>query len=153
MEDHSTGPHQNSSRSRQATRILRLIFLTLVIINLAVVFYKFISADKADGLTVAEMEALDPKHYLITAGTYTGPFDIDSITIKGSIQNNATAATYKDPVVRITYYNKRTGPVLTRIFTASDIFPPRSKKPFSVTVASYDNIALIDWEIMNASVK
>jgi hypothetical protein len=104
-------------------------------------------------MTVEEIEKADPTKFLNADGTYGENFWGTKLKVHGIIKNTATVATYKDAVVRITYYSKTKTDLGNKEYTIYDFFPPSSEKKFELKIENYKDVNSIGWDVVSASVK
>lgn len=104
-------------------------------------------------MTVEEIEKADPTKFLNADGTYGENFWGTKLKVHGIIKNTATVATYKDAVVRITYYSKTKTNLGNKEYTIYDFFPPTSEKNFELKIENYKDVNSIGWDVVSASVK
>ena len=83
-------------------------------------------------MTIAEIEESQPTKFLDASGTYRENFLGDKLKVNGTITNSATVATYKDAIVRVTYYSKTKTNLGTEDYTIWDYFPSKSYKTISI---------------------
>jgi hypothetical protein len=57
-------------------------------------------------MSVEELEKSEPQNFLAASGNYNENFLGNEVKVHGLIKNNATVASYKDAVVKVTYYSK-----------------------------------------------
>lgn len=101
-------------------------------------------------MTVEEMEKATPVNFLNASGNYNENFWGNKIKVHGVINNTATVATYKDAVVRVTYYTKTNTEIATADYTIYDIFPPHSEVKFELKIDNYENVSTIGWDVIEA---
>jgi hypothetical protein len=100
--------------------------------------------------TVEQTEKLNPVRFLEADGTYRENFLGDKLKVKGTIKNSATVATYKDAVVRVTYYSKSKTNLGSEDYTIWDVFPPQKTKGFELKIKNYNNVKAIGWDVVSA---
>ena len=100
--------------------------------------------------TVGEIEQSQPTKFLSSTGTYRVAM-FKKIKILGSITNSATVATYKDLVIKVTYYSKSNTVLHEKEFTVYDLFPPNSTKNFEWRVNNYVDVNTIGWNVISAT--
>jgi hypothetical protein len=101
-------------------------------------------------MTVEEMEKATPVNFLNASGNYNENFWGNKIKVHGVINNTATVATYKDAVVRVTYYTKTNTEIATADYTIYDVFPPHSEVNFELKIDNYENVSTIGWDVISA---
>jgi hypothetical protein len=102
-------------------------------------------------MSLEDKELANPTDFLDATGTYRENLLGDKLKINGTITNSATVATYKDAVVRVTYYSKSKTNLGSEDYTIWDIFPPHSTKKFNLKTKNYSNISSIGWDVVKAS--
>ncbi len=146
---------------KKKSNILKFVgIIILVIVGLSI--YASINESSSDYgrgqdsyeekvMTVEEIENSQPESFLIASGNYNENFWGNKIKVHGLIKNNATVATYKDAVVRITYYSKTKTELGNKEYTIYDVFPPHSEKQFELKIETYENVNSVGWEVITAS--
>ena len=102
-------------------------------------------------MTVEEIERSQPTNFLTADGNYNTNFWGDKIKVHGVIKSTATAASYKDAVVRVTYYSKTKTELGTKEYTIYDNFPPHSEVKFELKIDNYKDVNTIGWEVIQAT--
>jgi len=102
-------------------------------------------------MTIEEIEYSQPTNFLSADATYRENFWGDKIKVKCSITNNATVATYKDVVIRITYYTKTGTEITSEEHVIYEVFPPNSTKTVELKIDNYAHVNSIDCEVIGAS--
>lgn len=138
------------------------IYITLGVIVIIVVALSVIDVDSVGGqassdktyeekvMSVEEIELSQPAKFLTADGEYNENFWGDKINVHGVITNKATAATYKDAVVRVTYYSKTKTELGSDEYTIYEIFAPNSTKKFELKISNYKDVNSIGWEVVSA---
>lgn len=101
-------------------------------------------------MTVEEMESAEPLKFLTADGEYNKNFWGNKFKIRGTIRNSATVATYKDAVVRITYYSKTKTEMGSKDFTIYETFAPNSVTKFELKVDNYQDVYGIGCNVVGA---
>lgn len=101
-------------------------------------------------MTVEEIELSQPTTFLMADGNYNENFWGDKIKVHGVIKNTATVASYKDAIVRITYYSKTKTELGSKEYTIYDIFPAHSEVKFELKIENYKDVNSIGWEVITA---
>lgn len=102
-------------------------------------------------MTVEEIEKSQPIKFLTADGNYNENFWGDKLKVHGTITNKATVATFKDAVVRVTYYSKTKTALGTNDYTIYETFPPTSSKRFELKIEKYKNVNSIGLEVIDAT--
>jgi len=102
-------------------------------------------------MTVEEIESSRPCDFLNASGNYNENFLGNKLKVHGIITNNATVATYKDAIVKVTYYSKTKTELGSKKYTIYEIFPPNSTKEFELKIENYRNVSSIGWDVIDAS--
>lgn len=103
-------------------------------------------------MTIAEIEQAQPTKFLSADGTYRENFLGDKLKVNGTISNSATSVTYKDAIVRVTYYSKTNTNLGSEDYTIWEAFPPNHTKKFQLKIKNYQNVNSIGWEVINAEI-
>ncbi len=104
-------------------------------------------------MSIEETEQSQPTVFLDADGNYNENFWGDKIKVHGKITNSATVATFKDVVVRVTYYSKTETVLGSNDYTIYEIFPPNSVKNFELKIENYKHVNSIGWDVIDAKVK
>lgn len=102
-------------------------------------------------MTIEEIERSQPTNFLSAEGTYKQNFWGDKIKVNCVITNRATVATYKDAVVRITYYTKTNTEIGSKDYSIYEVFPPNSTKTIELKIDNYKDVNSIGWAVIRAS--
>ncbi len=102
-------------------------------------------------MTVEEIERSQPTNFLTADGKYSENFWGTKIDVHGVITNAATVATYKDAVVRVTYYSKTKTELGSKDYTVYETFPPHSTTKFELKIEKYKDVNTIGWDVIQAT--
>lgn len=102
-------------------------------------------------MTIEEIERATPTDFLSASGTYKENFWGDKFKVNVVITNNATVASYKDAVVRITYYSKTETALVTKDYTIYETFPPTSTKTVELKIDNYKDVSSLGWDVIQAT--
>ena len=102
-------------------------------------------------MTIEEIERSQPTNFLFADGTYRETFLGNKIKVNCVITNRATVATYKDAVVRVTYYTKTQTVLGSNEYSVYEVFPPNSTKTIELKIDNYSNVNSIGWDVISAS--
>lgn len=102
-------------------------------------------------MTIEEIERSQPLNFLSTDGTYRKTLLGNKFKLKCKIINNATVASYKDAILRVTYYSKTKTVLTTNDYTIYEVFPPTSSVTVDLKIDNYKNVESIDWNIVRAA--
>ena len=91
-------------------------------------------------MTIEEIERSQPTTFLSADGAYRENFWGDKMKVKCVITNRATVASFKDAVVRITYYTKTKTELGSKDYTIYEVFPPNSTKTVDMKIDNYKNV-------------
>jgi hypothetical protein len=103
-------------------------------------------------MTVEEIERSKPTFFLKTDEICMGNFLDDTIKIHGVIKNKATVASYKDAVVKITYYSYGKTELGNKEYAIHEVFPPHSEIKVELKVEYYKDVNTIGWEVIQATI-
>jgi GYF domain 2 len=101
-------------------------------------------------MTIQEIEQAQPTNFLSVDARYNKNFWGTKIKIYGMIINKATVASYKDPVIKITYLSKTKTELGSKELTLYETLLPTSTKNFELKVDNYKDVNTINVEITNA---
>jgi hypothetical protein len=101
-------------------------------------------------ISVEEEELSQPTKFLNAGGTYNENLLGDKLKVHGEISNSATVASFKDAVVRITYFTKTKTVLEQKDFTIYEIFAPNSTINFELKIDNYRDVNSISWEVISA---
>lgn len=102
-------------------------------------------------MTIEEIERSQPTSFLSASGTYKDNFWGDKFKVNCVITNEATVATYKDVVIRITYYSKTETALGSRDHTIYETFPPTSTKTVELKIDNYKDVKSLGWDVISAT--
>lgn len=102
-------------------------------------------------MTVEEIERSQPTNFLTADGNYNENFWGDIIKVHGVIKNTATVASYKEAVVRVTYYSKTKTELGSNEYTIYENFPPHSEVKFELEIKNYKDVNSIGWDVIQAT--
>ena len=77
--------------------------------------------------------------------------DLNKLKVDCVIKNTATLATFKDAVLKISYYSKTKTEIANKEMTLYEMFPPNSSKTIELKIDNYDDVNSIGWKIINAT--
>lgn len=98
-----------------------------------------------------QQEQSAPSEYLTADGTYRENFFGDKLKIKCTIRNNATLASFKDIVVRVTFYTKTDTELGSKDYTLYEIVNSNSEKTIDMKIDTYKNVEKIGWRVISAT--
>jgi hypothetical protein len=102
-------------------------------------------------MTVEEIEKADPTRFLNANGTYNENFWGTKFKVHCTISNKATVASYKDAVVRITFFSKTNTVLGSEDVTLYEVFPPTSSKTMELKVTMYKDVRKLGWDVVRAT--
>jgi hypothetical protein len=102
-------------------------------------------------MTIEQTELSQPATFLTADGTYNQNFWGDKFKVHGTIKNTATVATFKDAVVRVTYYSKTKTVLASNKYTIYERFAPGSTSKFELKIDNYKDVDSIGWDVLSAS--
>lgn len=100
-------------------------------------------------LSLEETERQNPLNFLETSGTYRTNL-IGEFVINGTISSTATAATYKDISIQVSYYTKTKTLIANEIITIYDFVKPGRTIKFKKKLPSYSSTETLGWEVISA---
>ena len=100
--------------------------------------------------SVEEIERAQSTNFLHASGTFNSTLFGNNLKVHGVIKNRATVATYKDAVVKITYYSKTNTALGSKNYTIYDFFPPNTEKTFELKIDNYQNVSTIGLDVIKA---
>ncbi|WP_339611506.1 hypothetical protein [uncultured Planktosalinus sp.] len=138
--------------------LIRNIILTGFVIGVVFVISKTIEDDQVDDsktyqeqkMSIEEIESANPVQFLKADGEYNESFWGTELKINGKISNTAKVASYKDVVLKVTYYSKTNSVIGNKEYTVYEIFPPNSIVPFKLSIKNYKDVSSIGWEVVEA---
>ena len=102
-------------------------------------------------MVLEEQERISPTEYLSASGTYRENFWGDKIKVSCTITNTATVATYKDAVVRVTYFSKTNTNLGSNDYTIYETFSPNSSKTVELKIDNFQDVDSIGWSVISAT--
>jgi hypothetical protein len=102
-------------------------------------------------MTVEEIERANPRDFLDASGTWNENFWGNKLKVQGTVTSSATVATYKDVVIKVTYYSATRTVLGTQSYVLYKYVPPRSTIKFDWTLDRPKNCERLDWDVVSAS--
>jgi hypothetical protein len=102
-------------------------------------------------MTVEEQEKADPARFLNATGKYRKNFWGDKVNIDGIIVSTATAANFKDALIRVTFYNDGQSVVTEKDFVIYEYIPVRGSKEFKIKTDWPSGAKSCGWDVINAT--
>jgi uncharacterized protein YxeA len=100
--------------------------------------------------SVEEIEKKNPVKFLSADGSYRENFWGDKLKVSCAITNYATVASYKDVVVRVTYYTKTKTVLASEDHIIYEVIPPNKTKTVQLKIVNYKNTHTIGWDVVSA---
>ena len=149
---------ENKAPKRKGKTTLKLVgILALLVIVLIIIASASNNSDPVDEtyvekvMSIEEVEKSEAQNFLAASGNYNENFWGTKLNVHGLIKNNATVATYKDAVVKVTYYSKTKTVLGSKEYTIYEVFAPHSEKPFELKIENYKDVKSIGWEVITAT--
>jgi hypothetical protein len=95
-------------------------------------------------------EQAAPADYLVVEGTYRRNF-ISQLVLEGDIASGATLATYKDPVLTVTWYSKTQTEIGTQQYPVYELLRPHSTAHFKLKTSAPGEVASVAMGISSAT--
>jgi hypothetical protein len=95
-------------------------------------------------------EQSDPTTYLVVAGTHRRNF-IGQLVLEGYVGSAATLATFKDPVLSVTWYSKTGTEVGTKEYPIYEVVSAKGKAHFKLKTDAPDYVATVALGISGAT--
>lgn len=105
-----------------------------------------------NGLTVEKIQRRQSSTFLEVGEICMSGFVGDTINVHGVIKNTAPEVTYKDAVVKVTYYSDTKIELGSKQYTIHEVFPPHSDTSVELKVENHKDVNTIGWEVIQASV-
>lgn len=99
-------------------------------------------------LLVQEQRA--PEEYLGVDGTYRRNF-ISQLVLEGDIVSKASLATYKDPVLSVTWYSKTQTEIGTQQYPVYEVLSPHGTTHFKLKTSAPGEVASVAMNISSAT--
>lgn len=99
--------------------------------------------------SLEEIEKESPLTFIKVNGTYRQNL-IDQWVLEGTISNEASAVTFKDVVLKITYYSKTGTELGSEDKVFYEFYSPGSSKSFKIKVDGVGGTASINYDISDA---
>jgi len=150
-------PIQPKKKWVSVLKISLWVFGVFVLISLAIeLIAEYSNYDNPQNynekvFSVGEIERSNPTRFLSIDGQWNENFLGTKFVIKGSIQNIATVAGYKDVNIVVKYYTKTNTLITTESYVLYEFFQPNSKNDYELRVPYYKNTAKLNWEIVSAT--
>lgn len=104
-------------------------------------------------LTVGKTGLPKPLGVLQAGEICMSGFDGDSINIHGVIKNTSPADSYKDVIVKVSYYSDAEKKLSDKEYTLHEVFPPRSDVRVELKIENCKDVNTIGWEIVYGKVE
>ncbi|HAH23960.1 MAG TPA: hypothetical protein DCL77_09425 [Prolixibacteraceae bacterium] len=101
-------------------------------------------------MELKQQEQSNPNNYLSAKGNYKKNFWGDKFNVSCVITNTASIATFKDAVVRVTYYSKTNTVLGNKDYTVYEMFPPSSSKTIELKIDNYNDVNSIGLDIVKS---
>jgi hypothetical protein len=112
---------------------------------------EYIETVEEEVLTQEDRERLEPAKFLHADGKYRETILGNKIRIFGVVTSSATVVSYKDAVVKVTYYSKTKTELGSEKYVVYESFSPGSMVEFELKVDNYSDVETIGWEVVDAS--
>lgn len=100
------------------------------------------------------IERSEPRHFLTTDEICAG-FSGDTIKVHGLIKNIATVTSYKNAVVKLTYYSSTKKVLGHKEYKINEVFPPHSNVRVELKIEekieNYKDVKTIGWDLIQAT--
>ncbi|MBL0329653.1 MAG: hypothetical protein IPP64_09605 [Bacteroidetes bacterium] len=143
--------------SKGKMHIKKMINTTFFIIGLTLLASCNFSNDSGsdvpleNGLTVEKIQRRQSSTFLEAGEMCMSGFVGDTINVHGVIKNTSPEVTYKDAVVKVTYYSDAKIELGSKQYTIHEVFSPLSDVNVEFKVEKYKDVNTIDWEVIQAS--
>lgn len=87
-------------------------------------------------MTIEETERSQPDRFLKAQGVHNRNIWGNKLKVHGTIQNKATIVSYKEVVLKVTFYDKNKSLLGSKEFIINDSFPPRTEVKFDLKIES-----------------
>jgi hypothetical protein len=91
-----------------------------------------------------------PSNYLDVAGTYHRNF-ISQLVLEGDIVSKASLATFKDPILSVTWYSKTQTEIGTQQYPVYELLRPQSSAHFKLKTSAPGEVASVAMSISEAT--
>ena len=142
-------------KKRRVGVVIALSIIGIILV-LQVVAWTFSSYDSSNRgyseqvRSLKDIEKSQPAKFLSASGTYTENFWGDKYKVKCKVSNRATAASYKDAVVQVTYFSKTNTVLHRNNYTIYEVFTPNSSKTVKLKIDTYRDVNSIGWKVLSA---
>ncbi|SHG89585.1 hypothetical protein [Flagellimonas flava] len=142
----------------KSAEYIKYLLYAGAVLGAIIIISKVIKADNSDNsktyheqkMSIEEIESANPVQFLTANGKYKESFWGTELKINGKISNKATVASYKDVVLKVTYYSKTNSVIGNKEYTIYEIFPPNRTMPFKLSIKNYKEVSSIRLEVVNA---
>jgi hypothetical protein len=110
-------------------------------------------SSERDESTAWKIERAQPTGVLTAGEICMSGVDGDSINIHGVIKNASPSYSYKDVVVKITYYSDAKKKLGDKEYTIDKVFPPHSDVRVELKVENCKDLNTIDWQVLYGRVE
>lgn len=98
-----------------------------------------------------QLEQDSPEDYLTADGDYKENFWGDKFKIKCYIHNSATLASYKDIVIRVTFYSQTDTEIGSENYTIYEVIDANSDIAVDLKIDAYSDVSSIGWDVISAT--
>jgi hypothetical protein len=95
-------------------------------------------------------EQRDPSTYLDVVGSYYRNLS-SQLVLEGDIESKATLATFKDPVLSVTWYSKTQTEIGTQQYPVNELLRPQSSAHFKLETAAPGEVASVIMGVYEAT--
>lgn len=158
---HTTTPTVEPKKKSNFGKTIAIVVVVLIAIVGGLVIFNNMSSGSgysSNGdtyqekvMTIEEIERATPTDFLSASGTYKESFWGDKFKVNVVITNKATVASYKDAVIRITYYSKTETALGSKDYTIYETFPPTSTKTVELKIDNYKDVNSLGWDVIQAT--
>ena len=110
----------------------------------------FVASYEQTKTNLEEKETTEPSQFLSVNGRYWKNW-IGQWVCEGNITNMASAASYKDVVLKVVYYSKTNSELGSEEKTVFEYFKPNSSQHFKIKVNDIEGTSFIKVTVLSAS--
>lgn len=108
------------------------------------------SAGGDEKLSLEEQEKRNPAKFLTITATYDND-DLGDSNISGTISNSATLTGYKNPVLKVDFFDASNSVIGTQNVTINDYIPSGQTREFKVGFNDPDGTKNVNWTVVSAT--
>jgi hypothetical protein len=100
--------------------------------------------------SLEDTEKSQPAKFLTASGTYRPNLLGNKFKVAIYVINNAKTATFKDPVIRVSFLSKTNSLLKTEDFTLYEVIGPGQSKTINKKFDVFNDLVKLGWDVVSA---